>query len=464
MEYSMFFRHVVYASLAILRQYGAIVSVNTEDWISADQQYCWHPFTRQDDWVKGEPADPLVLVEGEGSWLVDSEGRRYIDGNASIWTNVHGHCHPVINAAIVDQLSKVAHTSYLGFANPRASELARNLCAMFPPKTLERVFFSDDGSTAVECALKMEIQYRIQQGQPERVHFIAFDQAYHGDTMGAASLGGVGAFFDPFRKFGYPVTHLQGMADLDSLTPEMIAKTAAVIIEPLVQGVNQIRPWPEGMLAQLRTWCDRHGIHLILDEVMTGFGRTGTMFACQQEEVIPDYLCLAKGLSGGYLPLAATMVRGEIYEAFLGGADRAFYYGHSYTANQLGCAAALASLRVFEQEQTLEQLKGKIEFLATKLAEIADSEPLVYEVRQCGMIAGIELRKNDGKSFDRHLRVGEKVSVMARDHQVLTRPVLDTLVVMPPLSVSMNEIEILCSGLAAAIRDYAACDDGLDET
>jgi len=464
MEYSMFFRHVVYASLAILRQYGAIVSVNTEDWISADQQYCWHPFTRQDDWVKGEPADPLVLVEGEGSWLVDSEGRRYIDGNASIWTNVHGHCHPVINAAIVDQLSKVAHTSYLGFANPRASELARNLCAMFPPKTLERVFFSDDGSTAVECALKMEIQYRIQQGQPERVHFIAFDQAYHGDTMGAASLGGVGAFFDPFRKFGYPVTHLQGMADLDSLTPEMIAKTAAVIIEPLVQGVNQIRPWPEGMLAQLRTWCDRHGIHLILDEVMTGFGRTGTMFACQQEEVIPDYLCLAKGLSGGYLPLAATMVRGEIYEAFLGGADRAFYYGHSYTANQLGCAAALASLRVFEQEQTLEQLKGKIEFLATKLAEIADSEPLVYEVRQCGMIAGIELRKNDGKSFDRHLRVGEKVSVMARDHQVLTRPVLDTLVVMPPLSVSMDEIEILCSGLAAAIRDYAACDDGLDET
>ena len=460
----MFFRHVVYASLAILRQYGAIVSVNTEDWISADQQYCWHPFTRQDDWVKGEPADPLVLVEGEGSWLVDSEGRRYIDGNASIWTNVHGHCHPVINAAIVDQLSKVAHTSYLGFANPRASELARNLCAMFPPKTLERVFFSDDGSTAVECALKMEIQYRIQQGQPERVHFIAFDQAYHGDTMGAASLGGVGAFFDPFRKFGYPVTHLQGMADLDSLTPEMIAKTAAVIIEPLVQGVNQIRPWPEGMLAQLRTWCDRHGIHLILDEVMTGFGRTGTMFACQQEEVIPDYLCLAKGLSGGYLPLAATMVRGEIYEAFLGGADRAFYYGHSYTANQLGCAAALASLRVFEQEQTLEQLKGKIEFLATKLAEIADSEPLVYEVRQCGMIAGIELRKNDGKSFDRHLRVGEKVSVMARDHQVLTRPVLDTLVVMPPLSVSMDEIEILCSGLAAAIRDYAACDDGLDET
>lgn len=438
--------------------------MNTADWISADQQYCWHPFTRQDEWVKGEPADPLVLVEGDGSWLVDSEGRRYIDANASIWTNVHGHCHPVINAAIIDQLGKVAHTSYLGFANPRASELAKHLCDIFPPKTLERVFFSDDGSTAVECALKMEIQHRRQQGQPERDHFIAFDQAYHGDTMGAASLGGVGAFFDQFRKFGYPVTHLKGMTDLDSLAPELIAKTAAVIIEPLVQGVNQIRPWPEGMLAELRGWCDQHGIHLILDEVMTGFGRTGTMFACQHEEVIPDYLCLAKGLSGGYLPLAATMVRGEIYDAFLGGADRAFYYGHSYTANQLGCAAALASLRVFEQEQTLQQLKGKIEFLAAKLVEIAESEPLVYEVRQCGMIAGIELRKDDGLPFDRQLRVGEKVSVMARDHQVLTRPVLDTLVVMPPLSISNNELEVLCSGLAAAIRDYRALHDGLHKS
>jgi len=238
--------------------------VNTEHWIAADQAHCWHPFTRQDDWVRGEPADPLVLVEGDGSWLVDSEGKRYIDGNASIWTNVHGHKHPLINQAIIDQLGKVAHTSYLGFANPRASELAERLCAMFPPKTLERVFFSDDGSTAVECALKMEIQYRMQTGQPERVHFIAFDQAYHGDTMGAASLGGVGEFFDQFRKFGFPVEHLGGLDDLEALGHEVIEKTAAVIIEPLIQGVNQIRPWPKGMLTKLRQWCDRHDVHLIL--------------------------------------------------------------------------------------------------------------------------------------------------------------------------------------------------------
>jgi len=437
--------------------------VNTEHWIAADQAHCWHPFTRQDDWVRGEPADPLVLVEGDGSWLVDSEGKRYIDGNASIWTNVHGHKHPLINQAIIDQLGKVAHTSYLGFANPRASELAERLCAMFPPKTLERVFFSDDGSTAVECALKMEIQYRIQTGQPERVHFIAFDQAYHGDTMGAASLGGVGEFFDQFRKFGFPVKHLGGLDDLEALDHEVIEKTAAVIIEPLIQGVNQIRPWPKGMLAKLRQWCDRHGVHLILDEVMTGFGRTGKMFACQHEEVIPDYLCLAKGLSGGYLPLAATMVRGEIYNAFLGGADKALYYGHSYTANQLGCAAGLASLRVFEQEQTLEQLPQKIEFLSEQLAKLADDEPLVYEVRQCGMIAGIELRGRDGQPFDKQWRIGEKVSVMAREYQVLTRPILDTLVVMPPLSISIDEIDILCSGLASAIRDYVGMHHEQDE-
>jgi adenosylmethionine-8-amino-7-oxononanoate aminotransferase len=438
--------------------------VNTEHWIAADQAHCWHPFTRQDDWVRGEPADPLVLVEGDGSWLVDSEGKRYIDGNASIWTNVHGHKHPLINQAIIDQLGKVAHTSYLGFANPRASELAERLCAMFPPKTLERVFFSDDGSTAVECALKMEIQYRMQTGQPERVHFIAFDQAYHGDTMGAASLGGVGEFFDQFRKFGFPVEHLGGLDDLEALGHEVIEKTAAVIIEPLIQGVNQIRPWPEGMLMKLRQWCDRHDVHLILDEVMTGFGRTGEMFACQHEEVIPDYLCLAKGLSGGYLPLAATMVRGEIYNAFLGGADKALYYGHSYTANQLGCAAGLASLRVFEQEQTLEQLPQKIEFLSEQLAKLADDEPFVYEVRQCGMIAGIELRGRDGQPFDKQWRIGEKVSVMAREYQVLTRPILDTLVVMPPLSISMDEIEILCSGLASAIKDYTdVYDEGHDD-
>lgn len=440
--------------LAFPVEYGAMDLVNTEQWIAVDMAHCWHPFTRQEDWVAGKPAEPLVLVEGEGVWLTDSEGRRYIDGNASIWTNIHGHKHPVINAAIAGQLEKVAHTSYLGFANPRASELAQRLCGFFPPQTLERVFFSDDGSTAVECALKMAVQYRLQSGQPQRSGFIAFDQSYHGDTMGAASLGGVGMFVDRFAKYGFPVTHVMDLAGLEALDQEVIDQTAAVIIEPLVQGVNQMRLWPRGMLIDLRAWCDRHGIHLILDEVMTGFGRTGEMFACQHEGVIPDFLCLAKGLSGGYLPLAATMVRDEIYQVFLGGADKTFYYGHSYTANQLGCAAALASLDVFERERTLEKLVGKIDLLAGMLAELADQSPFVYEVRQRGMVAGIELRQKNGDPFDPSLRVGEKVCLLARKYELLTRPISDTLVIMPPLSISRDEIELIVSALTHAIEDY----------
>lgn len=428
--------------------------VDTEHWLAADKAHCWHPFTRQAEWVADQPAEPLLLVEGRGVWLTDSEGRRYIDGNASIWTNVHGHAHPVINAAIIKQLGKVAHTSYLGFANPRASELAERLCGLFPGGELERVFYSDDGSTAVECALKMEIQYRLQTGDKDRTGFIAFDQAYHGDTMGAASLGGVGEFFDRFRKFGFPVTRVCGMEDLEEMDAREIAGVAAVVIEPLVQGVNQIRPWPRGMLRRLREWCDQHGVHLILDEVMTGFGRTGTMFACQGEGVIPDFLCLAKGLTGGYLPMAATLTRGRIYEAFLGGADKVFYYGHSYTANQLGCAAALASLDVFEQEQTLEQLPAKIALISDLLGGLVERYSIVYEVRQCGMVAGLELRQESGESFPLDDRVGELVAVLARRHGLLTRPVLDTLVLMPPLSISEQEIRHMCSAVEGAVLDF----------
>jgi len=428
--------------------------VDTEHWIAADKAHCWHPFTRQDEWISEESGEPLVLMDGEGVWLTDSEGRRYIDGNASIWTNVHGHKHPVINAAIIAQLGKVAHTSFLGFANPRASELALRLCGLFPPRTLERVFFSDDGSTAVECAVKMAIQYRMQTGEEDRTEFIAFDQAYHGDTMGAASLGGVGAFFDRFRKFGFPVSHVSGMNDLLSLGEERIASTAAVIIEPLVQGVNQIQPWPAGMLSQLREWCDTQGVHLILDEVMTGFGRTGSMFACQQEDVIPDFLCLAKGLTGGYLPMAATMVRGVIYDAFLGGAEKAFYYGHSYTANQLGAAAALASLDVFEQEDTLDQLPVKINLLADRLQKLSCQSAFVFDVRQCGMVAGVEVRQSNGESFPPGDRVGEKISLLARRYQLLTRAILDTLVIMPPLSITEDEIHQMCDSLTSAINQF----------
>jgi len=421
-------------------------------WLDWDAAHCWHPFTLQSEWT-APGHEPLVLVAGEGAWLVDSRGRRYLDGNASIWTNVHGHRHPAIDAAIRAQLERVAHTSFLGFANPPAAELAKRLAGFFPPGALERVFFSDDGSTAVEVAVKMAIQYRQQTGQEERTGFLAFENAYHGDTMGAASLGGVSLFFDRFRRFGFPVTRVGSMDDLRALPESVVLGAAAVVIEPLIQGVNEMRPWPPGMLRDLRAWCDRAGAHLILDEVMTGFARTGAMFACQREEVRPDFLCLAKGLSGGYLPLAATLATPDVYEAFLGGPERAFYYGHSYTGNQLGCAAALASLDVFDEEQVLGRLPAKIARLREVLGAV--KHPCLHEVRQCGMIAGVELRRPDGTRFDPAERIGPKVCLAARRHGLLTRPIRDTIVILPPLCITAEEIALLGEALQHAVEEAA---------
>jgi adenosylmethionine-8-amino-7-oxononanoate aminotransferase len=385
-----------------------------------------------------------VLTRGQGVWLWDSEGRRYLDGNSSIWTNIHGHGHPVISEAIRGQLEQVAHVSFLGFTHPGAIELSARLCGFFPDGTLERVFFSDNGSTAVECALKMAVQYRMQTGEPDRTGFVAFSNGYHGDTLGAASLGGVGRFFERFKGSGYAVNHVASLGELQMLDA---AGIAGVVIEPVIQGVNEMRPWPPGMLAELRTWCDGTGVHLILDEVMTGFGRTGKMFACQHEEVVPDFLCLAKGLTGGFLPMAATLTTRRVYEAFLGAAERAFYYGHSYTANPLGCAAALANLRVFEDERTLEKLSAKAEHLRLGLAILQRAHPEVYEVRQCGLVCGIELRQPGGSRFAPEWRVGEAVCVAARAYGLLTRPILDTIVFMPPLCVNVDELDYALSAL-----------------
>jgi adenosylmethionine-8-amino-7-oxononanoate aminotransferase len=421
---------------------------DTRRWIEADKAHCWHPFTRQAEWC-APGHDPLVLTRGEGVWLWDSEGRKYLDGNSSIWTNLHGHAHPAINAAIRAQLEKSSHVSFLGFTHPLAAELAERLCAFFPPGTLERVFYSDDGSTAIECALKMAVQFRMQTGEPRRTRFAAFADGYHGDTLGAASLGGVGRFFERFRGHGYSVTHVRSLDELQKLDP---AELAGVVIEPLIQGVNEMRPWPSGMLAELRTWCDATGVHLILDEVMTGFGRTGAMFACQRENVTPDFLCLAKGLTAGTLPMATTLTTAEVYRAFLGPAENAFYYGHSYTANPLGCAAALASLDVFREERVLESLPGKIERLRAGLAAL-EKHACVHEVRQCGLISGIELRQPDGTIFPAARRVGEAVCHAARAHGLLTRPILDTIVFMPPLCVTGDEIDFALGALETAVLE-----------
>lgn len=428
---------------------------NTAELVALDKAHSWHPFTQMRDWCAPEH-EPLMLVGGRGALLRDSEGREYIDGNSSIWTNLHGHNHPRINAALREQIDRVAHTSFLGFSNPPATLLAAELTRLWPPGSLERVFFSDDGSTAVEVAIKLAVQYWQLLGNPDRQLFIAFSAAYHGDTMGASSLGGVAAFHERFSGYHFPVHRVGSMADLEALGSDVVSRAAAVIIEPIIQGVAGVRLWPEGMLAGLRAWCDRHGVLLIADEVMTGFGRTGEMFACQKENVIPDFVALAKGLTGGYLPLAATLIRPRIFDAFLGRYDefKTFFYGHSYTGNQLSCAAALANLQIFREEQTLACLQPKIR-LMTELLDRLRGERHVAEIRQCGFIAGIELRRDGISPFDWREQTGARVCLEARRYGLITRPIGDVIVLMPPYCISEGQLEQAVEALASATRILA---------
>ena len=417
-----------------------------EEW---EKKHAWHPFTQMREWTLPHH-HPLFIVSGEGPWLRDVKGKRYLDGNSSIWTNIHGHNHPRINGAITDQLSKIAHSSFLGLTHFPATRLAKELVDLLPGSGLTRVFYSDDGSTGIEVALKMTIQYFRQTGQPNRTGFAAFANAYHGDTLGASSLGGIASFHDKFAAYQFPVIRISDLTGLDRIDG---GNLAAIVIEPLVQGAAGMRTWPAGMLRELRQWCDLRGVFLIFDEVMTGFGRTGRMFACQHEDVIPDFLVLAKGLTGGYLPLAATLTTEVIYEGFLGDFSElnAFFYGHSYSGNPLGCVAALASLEIFREEAVLKRVTGVIPVLADQLEHLKQL-PWVKEVRQVGMIAGIEVSAADGTLFDWRERMGAKICVAAREYGLLTRPIQDVVVFMPPLCVSADEVRFGIGAIEKAIQ------------
>ncbi len=410
------------------------------DLTSLDQQHLWHPFTPMRQWCAPDHT-PLMLVAGQGCTLRDQFGNEYLDGNASIWTNAHGHTHPVINAAIIEQLGKVAHTSFLGFTNEPAIRLAKELVDLLPGGKITRAFFTDNGSTAIESAVRMALQYWKQNGRPQRDTLIAFDRAYHGDTLGAASLGGIPLFKGSGNDFGYRVITVSSLDALDSLTLDDRHRIAAIVIEPLIQGAAGMRLWPQGMLKKLDTWCAEQDVFLILDEVMTGFGRTGKMFASEHEDVVPDFLCLAKGLTGGYLPLAVTLTSERVFDGFLGEPHegRTFFYGHSFAGSQLGCAAALASLRVFRDEQVLEQLPAKIARFGELMADLP-------AFRQCGMIAAMTIDSPD-------LSLGSKVCLAARKHGLLTRPIGNTLVLMPPLCVTLAEIDRMVTALRAALNE-----------
>jgi adenosylmethionine---8-amino-7-oxononanoate aminotransferase len=413
-----------------------------------DHQHLWHPFTQQREWVAEEP---LMIEWAEGCELVDADGNRYLDGVSSLWCNLHGHGHPEIDGAVHDQLERVAHSTMLGLSHPGAAQLAARLVELAPPG-LSRVFYSDSGSTATEVALKMAFQYwQLRGGQHVRRRaFVSLRGAYHGDTIGSVSVGGIDLFHQAYRPLLFGSLQVEP-GDVDAIAQALARyeeQIAAVIVEPLVQGAAGMVVHPPGYLAAVRELCDHHRVLLICDEVATGFGRTGTMFACEQEGVAPDFLCLAKGITGGYMPLAATLTTERVYEAFLGAHEefKTFFHGHTYTGNPLACAAALASLRVFERERTLVRLQPKIRMLGEMLESIAEM-PEVAEVRRCGLMAGIDLGEHDPA-----LRIGHQVALEARKRGVIIRPLGDTIVLMPPLAIGKRQLVRLVQTTGESIR------------
>ena len=426
-----------------------------------DRDHVWHGFTQMAEY------QPLIIERAQGCRLLDVNGREYIDGVSSLWCNVHGHRHPKLDAAVKQQLARVAHVTSLGLSNPTTICLAKSLVDLSPGE-LNHVFFSDSGATAIEAALKMALQYwqQCERPQPEKTRYVALEHAYHGDTVGSVSVGGVVAFhqqfapllFEPFRVPSPDLYRLpEGVTQesaceyylglVEDVLVEHREQIAALIMEPLVQGAAGMIMHPQGYLRGVRDLTRKYDVLLIADEVAVGMGRTGKMFACEHEAVTPDLMCLAKGLSGGYLPVAATLTTSAIWDAFLGAhADqRTFFHGHTFGGNPLGCAVALASLSVFAEEDTLGQLPAKIELLETHLQRISKL-PHVGDVRQCGMMAGIELVKEvDTKEpFAWADRVGDQVCRAAIEMGVWIRPLGNVVVLMPPLAISMEELDVIC--------------------
>src|SRR5688572_21522081 len=422
----------------------------------ADRKHVWHPFTQQLGWAS---EDAPIIERAEGTELIDVDGRRYIDGVSSLWCTVHGHRHPRIDAAVKEQLDRVAHSTMLGLTHPAAIELAERLAGIAPPG-LSRVFYSDSGSTATEIALKMAFQYWQQQGgdNTRKTRFVSLRHAYHGDTVGSVSVGGIDLFHAMYRPLLFDTLKVDpGDADeLDFVLSGYEGEVAAVIVEPLVQGAAGMIMQPDGYLAQVRELCDRYGVLLICDEVATGFGRTGRMFACEHEGVSPDLLCVAKGLTGGYLPLAATLATEAIYEGFLGQFHefRTFFHGHTYTGNPLACAAALATLRLLEDGRIIGDVPRKARVLREALAAV-EAHRHVGEVRQAGLMCGIELVADRAtrERFAPADRVGHHLGLALRAHGVFLRPLGDVLVVMPALTSTDDELRHLAAGIHAVLLE-----------
>jgi len=437
---------------------------------SYDKEFIWHPFTQMKEY---EEKDPIVIEGGEGAYLIDSDGNKYIDGVSSLWVNIHGHKVPEIDNAIKNQVDKLSHSTLLGVTNPPAAELAKELIEICP-EGFKKVFYSGDGASAVEVALKMAFQYWKQKGKPEKIKFLCLENGYHGDTLGAVSVGGIDLFhstfapllFETFRAPSYycyrcplnktyPSCDLACATELDKVLAQHHEEIAAVILEPHVQAAGGMIVSPDGYLKRVRESCDKYGVLLILDEVATGFGRTGRMFACEHENVTPDMLVLGKGLTGGYLPLSATITTQEVYDAFLGDYEefKTFFHGHSYAGNPLSCAASMGNLQAFKNYNTLEELQEKVQFLEDELKEFSGLKH-VGNVRNKGFMVGIELveDKETKEPYAAQAKMGWRVADQAMEDGVLLRPLGNVVVLMPPVGIPMEDLKKLVRVTYSSIK------------
>ena len=426
---------------------------------SYDLDYIWHPFTQMKEYLS---EDPLVIENSDGVYLIDSDGNKYIDGVSSLWVNIHGHNVSKINTAIKKQVDKLAHSTLLGVTNPSASLLAKKLIDI-APNGLKKVFYSGDGASAVEVALKMAFQYWLIKGKKNKNKFVCLKGGYHGDTLGAVSVGGIDAFHSTFKPLlfeSYKVSSYDSsdstISELGNLLEKKADSIAALILEPYVQAAGGIKVAKEGYLKDIKKLCDKFNILLILDEVATGFGRTGEMFACDHDNVCPDILVLGKGLTGGYLPLSATITTNDIFETFLGEHEelKAFFHGHSYSGNPLACSAAIANLEIFEEEKTILKVKKIIKIFEDELKEFSGLKH-VSSIRNKGLMAGIDLMKDpeNNTSYDLKDRVAKKVCDIAKTEGILIRPLGDTIVMMPPVSIKQKELKKLTRSIYKSIKE-----------
>lgn len=443
-----------------------------------DKKYIWHPFTQMKEWLDEKP---IIVSEGRDCFIKDIYGKWYLDGVSSLWVNIFGHRKKEIDDAIKGQLDKIAHSTLLGLSNVPAVRLAEKLVRManssfVRPLPLTKVFYSDNGSTAVEVGLKMAFQYWKHKGVNGKNSFLSLQNAYHGDTIGAVSVGGIDIFhktFEPllFKSFKapspycyrcelckeYPECKFACLNKMEEILKANSGEIAGLIIEPLIQAAGGMITSPPGYLKGVRELCDKYDVLMIADEVATGFGRTGMMFACEHEGVAPDIMCLSKGITGGYMPLAVTLATDNIYNVFLGEFKelKTFFHGHSYTGNSLACAAAIACLDIFEKEEILKNLKGKVDILEEWLKGVLNLRH-VGDVRNAGMMAGVELVRDKAtkEPYAWEEKTGWKVADHARENGVFIRPLGNVIVIMPPLSISepnLNRLlEIIKDSVIAA--------------